>query len=52
MAGPVEHWHLLAGQLVEREIVDSISTETVIRYLKKQVQALAEGKPVHPVQGQ
>ena len=44
--------HLLADRLVEREVVDSISTETVRRCLKKPVQALAEGKLVHPAQGQ
>ena len=44
--------HLLADRLVEREIVKSISPETVRRCLKKPVQALAEGKLVHPAQGQ
>ena len=34
---------MLAGGLVEREIVDSISPETVRRTLKKRPQALAEG---------
>ena len=51
---------LLADQLVEREIVASISTETVRRTLKKTNssprsatgQALAEGMLVHPPQGQ
>ena len=43
---------LLADRLVEREIVESISPETVRRCLKKPVQALAEGKLVHPAQGQ
>ena len=33
---------MLAGGLVEREIVDSISPETVRRTLKKRSQALAE----------
>ena len=44
--------HLVADRLVERETVDSISTETVRRCLKKPVQALVEGKLVHPAQGQ
>ena len=44
--------HLLADRLVEREIVKSISPETVRRCLKKPVQALAEGKLVHPAPGQ
>ena len=39
---------LLADQLVEREIVASISTETVRRTLKKPTEALAEGVLVHP----
>ncbi len=34
---------MLADGLVEREIVDSISAETVRRTLKKRTQALAEG---------
>ena len=42
---------LLAGQLVEREIVASISTETVRRTLKKPTEALAEGVLVHPAPG-
>ena len=40
--------HLLAEQLVEQEIVESISTDTVRRTLKKPAQALAEGVLVHP----
>ena len=39
---------LLADRLVECEIVDSISTETVRQTLKKTNQALAEGVLVHP----
>ena len=39
---------LLADQLVECEIVDSISTETVRQTLKKRTQALAERVLVHP----
>ena len=43
---------LLANGLVEREIVKSISTETVRRTLKKPAQALAEIVLVHPSAGQ
>ena len=39
---------LMAGQLVEREIVESISKETVRRSLKKPAKALAERVLVHP----
>ena len=39
---------LLADWLVEREIVESISPETVRQTLKKRTQALAEGVLVHP----
>ena len=52
--------HLLADQLVEREMVDRINPETVRRCLKKTGssprsatgQALAEGKLAHPAPGQ
>ena len=40
--------YLLADRLVEREMVDSIRTETVRKILKKQAQALAETVLVHP----
>ena len=43
---------LLADQLVECEIVDSISTETVRQTLKKRTQALAKRVLVHPAGGQ
>ena len=43
---------MLADQLVKREIVDSISTETVRRSLKKPAQALVEGMLVYSAQGQ
>ena len=43
---------LLADGLVEREIVESISPETVRQTLKKPTQALAERVLVHPVPGQ
>ena len=43
---------LLADRLVEREIVESISRETVRQTLKKPTQALAERMLVHPAQGQ
>ena len=43
---------LLADRLVECEIVDSISTETVRQTLKKRTQALAERVLVHPATGQ
>ena len=43
---------LLAGGLAEREIVDSISPETVRRTLKKPAQALAEGMLVSAAPGQ
>ena len=43
---------LLADRLVQCEIVDSISPETVRQTLKKRTQALAEGMLVHPAQGQ
>ena len=39
---------LLADQLVECEIVESISPETVRRVLKKRTQAVAEAELVHP----
>ena len=39
---------LLADRLVEWEIVESISPETVRQTLKKRTQALAEGVLVHP----
>jgi transposase len=44
-----EHWtmQLLANRLVELEIVESISDETVRRVLKKRSQALAEEAVVH-----
>ena len=42
---------LLADRLVEREIVESISPETVRQTLKKRTQALAERMLVHPPQG-
>ena len=38
---------LLADRLVECEIVESISTETVRKTLKKRTQALVEGVLVH-----
>ena len=43
---------LLADRLVEREVVESISRETVRQTLKKPTQALAERMLVHPAQGQ
>ena len=43
---------LLADRLVEREIVESISTETVRQTLKKRTQALAERVLVHSAGGQ
>ena len=39
---------LLADKLVELEVVDEISDETVRRRLKKRPQALAQGAMVHP----
>src|SRR5512143_704476 len=42
---------LLADKLVELEVVDSISDETVRLALKKRDQALAEGAMVHPAGG-
>ena len=39
---------LLADQLVECEIVETISTETVRMALKKRTQAVAEAELVHP----
>ena len=39
---------LLADQLVECEIVETISTETVHQVLKKRTQAVAEAELVHP----
>ena len=39
---------LLADQLVECEIVESISTETVRQVLNKRTQAVAEAELVHP----
>ena len=39
---------VMAGQLVKREIVESISAETVRRTLKKPNQALAERVLMHP----
>ena len=39
---------LLADQLVECEIVEIISTETVRQVLKKRTQAVAEAELVHP----
>ena len=41
-------WTLLADRLVECEIVESISAETVRQTLKKTNSALAEGVLVHP----
>ena len=43
---------MLTDGLAEMEIVDSISTETVRRTLKKPAQALAEGMLVSPAPGQ
>ena len=43
---------MLADGLVEREMVDSISAETVRRTLKKRTQALAEGVLVPTAPGQ
>ena len=43
---------MLADQLVKREIVDTISTETVRWSLKKPAQALVEGMLVYSAQGQ
>ena len=43
---------LLADHLVECEIVDNISTETVRHTLKKRTQALADRMLVHPAGGQ
>ena len=43
---------LLADRLVECEIIESISTETVRQTLKKPTQALAEGVLVHSAPGQ
>ena len=40
---------LLADRLVEREIVESISRETVRQTLKKTTQALAERRFRHPL---
>src|SRR4030065_1317737 len=44
-----EHWtlRLLAGKMVELEVVDSISYETIRRTLKKRNKALAEGNVVY-----
>ena len=44
-----EHWtlRLLAGKLVELEVVDSISYETIRRTLKKRDKALAKRNVVH-----
>ena len=44
-----EHWtlRLLAGKMVELEVVDSISYETIRRTLKKRDKAMAEGNVVH-----
>lgn len=42
---------LLADQLVETNVVESISDETVRRILKKRLEALAEGAVVHPKRG-
>jgi len=39
---------LLADQLVDLGMIDSISDETVRRLLKKRSQTLAEGRVVHP----
>ena len=43
---------LLADQLVECEIVETISTETVRRVLKKRAQAMAEAELVHPTRSE
>ncbi len=42
---------LLADRLVELKVVESISDETVRRYIKKRVEALAEGRMVHSAGG-
>jgi transposase len=42
---------LLADRLVELEVVDTLSDETVRRVLKKRDQAVAEGAVVHPPGG-
>jgi len=44
-----EHWtlRLLAGKMVELEVVDSISYETIRRTLKKRDKKMAEGNVVH-----
>ena len=44
--------NLLGERLVELEVVDSISYETVRQTLKKQHQALAEGLLVHSAEGE
>ena len=43
---------LLADQLVEGEIVETISTETVRRVLKKRTQTVAEAELVHPARSE
>ena len=43
---------LLADRLVECEIVESISTETVRRVLKKRTQAPLEAELVHPTRSE
>ena len=43
---------LLADQLVECEIVETISTETVRQVLKKRTQAVAEAELVHPARSE
>jgi transposase len=46
------HWtaRMLANRLVELQIVESVSEDTICRVLKKRSQAVAEGIPV-PAQG-